>query len=94
MVRPSNLPDNKRTPNTRNCWKGCNLVVVGVETGGRFGQEAIDFVDSLAAAKARYSDHFASVNSPGVERALDVDVSRLLCTLVRRFGIGRRMVRH
>ena len=33
----------------------CSLVVVGVETGGRFGQEAVDFVDSLAAAKARDS---------------------------------------
>ena len=33
------------------------LIVVGVETGGRFGQEAVDFVDSLAAAKARNSPH-------------------------------------
>ena len=33
----------------------CSLVVVGVETGGRFGQEAVDFVDSLAVAKARES---------------------------------------
>ena len=33
------------------------LIVVGVETGGRFGQEAVDFVDSLAAAKARDSPH-------------------------------------
>ena len=31
----------------------CSLIVVGVETGGRFGQEAVDFMDSLAAAKAR-----------------------------------------
>ena len=33
----------------------CGLIVVGVEMGGRFGQEAVDFVDSLAAAKARDS---------------------------------------
>ena len=48
------------------------LIVVGVETGGRFGQEEVDFVDSLAAAKARDSPHiFASVSSSGVETALD-----------------------
>ena len=35
----------------------CGLIVVGVETGGRFGQEAVDYVDSLAAAKARDSPH-------------------------------------
>ena len=33
----------------------CSLIVVGVETGGRFGQEAVDFVDLLAKAKARDS---------------------------------------
>ena len=38
----------------------CGLIVVGVETGGRFGQEAVDFVDSLAAAKARDSPHILS----------------------------------
>ena len=48
------------------------LIVVGVGTGGRFGQEVVDFVDSLTAAKARDSPHiFASVSSSGVETALD-----------------------
>ena len=30
----------------------CRLVVIGVETGGRFSQEAVEFVHALAAAKA------------------------------------------
>ena len=33
----------------------CRLVVIGVETGGRFSPEAVNFVDALAAAKARDS---------------------------------------
>ena len=33
----------------------CRLVVIGVETGGRFSPEAVSFVDALAAAKARDS---------------------------------------
>ena len=31
----------------------CHLVVVGVETGGRWSQEAYEFVNSMAAARAR-----------------------------------------
>ena len=33
----------------------CHLIVFGVETGGRFSEEAVEFVDRLAAAKARDS---------------------------------------
>ena len=33
----------------------CRLVVIGVETGGRFSPEAVNFVGALAAAKARDS---------------------------------------
>ena len=33
----------------------CHLVVFGVETGGRFSEEAVEFVDRLAAGKARDS---------------------------------------
>ena len=33
----------------------CRFVVIGVETGGRFSPEAVNFVDALAAAKARDS---------------------------------------
>ena len=63
---------------------------VGVETGGRFGQEAVDFVDSLAAAKARDSPRILHRSAHlAWRRHLDADVSRLLCTLVRRFvGVG------
>ena len=31
----------------------CNLVVLGIETGGRWGDEAVDFLRTLAESKAR-----------------------------------------
>ena len=31
----------------------CRLVVVGVETGGRWSEEAVTFIDHLASARAR-----------------------------------------
>ena len=31
----------------------CQLVVVGIETGGRWSSEAVDFVEMMAQAKAR-----------------------------------------
>ena len=31
----------------------CRLVVVCIETGGRWSQEAVNFVDALAAARSR-----------------------------------------
>ena len=33
--------------------KWCHLVVVGLETGGRWSNEAVKFVDNLASARAR-----------------------------------------
>ena len=35
----------------------CRLVVVALETGGRWSEEALQFVESLAAARARDAPH-------------------------------------
>ena len=72
----------------------CSLIVVGVETGGRFGQEAVDFVDSLAAAKARDSPRI-------LHRSAHLAWRRrwmLAVSCARSFAVSfvgrRRMVRH
>ena len=35
----------------------CRLVVVALETGGRWSEEALQFIESLAVAKAREAPH-------------------------------------
>ena len=65
----------------------CQLVVVAVETGGRWSDEATEFVQSLAEVKSREAPPFlrGSAFHPRLEKTLDQDVGRVLRTGVRIF---------
>ena len=68
----------------------CRLVVIGVETGGRFSPEAVNFVDALAASKStRFSTSAATISTLGLATSVDADVGRLLWPFLRCFT-GRR----
>ena len=74
----------------------CRLVVIGVETGGRFSQEAVEFVDALAAARARDSSSVLRRSAHlGLATPVDADVGHLMWPFVRCFagrGPERRVV--
>ena len=53
----------------------CHLVVVGMETGCRWNEEAFKFVNALAAAKTH---HFAPSNAFGVATKMDENVGNFL----------------
>ena len=58
----------------------CRLVVVGIETGGRWSPEALSFVDQLAASRAREALRFSSFLAWREEVVSDV-----VCVVQPRF---------
>ena len=60
----------------------CRLVVVALETGGRWSNEAVDFIWQLTQAKARSAILHDAANGIGVGAPVDEDVEhsvRVFC---------------
>ena len=57
----------------------CHLVVVAIETGGRWSDESMSFISEQASAQQSGCAHsVATVRVFGVEKAMDSHVGRLL----------------
>ena len=67
----------------------CRLVVIGVEIGGRFNHEVVEFVDASASVE--------TFSTLGLATPVDADVAHLMWPCVRCFvgrGPERRVVWH
>ena len=63
----------------------CRLVVMAMETGGRWSSEAVEFVDSLAAARAREAPHGPF---PRLATEVDANARRFVRKVFRQLFCG------
>ena len=67
----------------------CRLVVVALETGGRWSTEALEFVECLARSRAREGcTHTGTICIPRLEEEVVSHVVHLVCASVRHLFDG------
>ena len=67
----------------------CRLVVVALETGGRWSSETIQFVESLASCRTGGATHTGEASLPGMEETMGAHDLHILRTSIRQVVVAR-----